>query len=481
MPETPASIIGGYFVGKGKRSGESRIVMPFHRQMFSCIDNWFIGALPEGKRNLAICIPPRHTKTTLARDIVEFGLAWFPDSKWIYTSYASQLAIDQTIKIRSAIDSQWYREWFRDMGTWSDETEGTQDHFKTAYGGEVYGVGAGGAVTGFGAGMKRNAFGGAIIIDDPLKADEARSETAREHLKNWFSGTLYSRRNYDKTPMLLIAQRLHPEDLVGHLKQAMPDEWYFLEIPAVAPGATDTIWPETFSYETAMRLKEIDPFSYYSQYQQEPIVPGGAIIKAEWWRYYDNFVAVDRKCDVKIITADTAYGVKDANDYSVFQCWGFEGNQRAYLLDQVRGKWGYEQLVQVACEFWKKHSATDPYDRVRPVYRMYIENKASGQSLVQQHDLFREKGINAFPWNPGQRDKVARVKECLPAIYAGRVILPDTPEASWVDDFIAECSAFSEDMSQTHDDQVDAMAMAILLCRGKLGGLSEQENSQEVA
>ena len=197
------------------------------------------------------------------------------------------------------------------------------------------------------------------------------------------------------------------------------------------------------------------------------------MIRGDWWRYYDDFDAVNRKCDVKIITADTAYGVKDANDYSVFQCWGFEGSQRAYLLDQVRGKWGYEQLVQVACDFWKKHSVTDQYGRFQPVFRMYIENKASGQSLVQQHDLFREKGINAFPWNPGQKDKVARVKECLPSIYAGRVILPDTPEASWVDDFMAECSAFSEDMSQSHDDQVDAMTMAILLWRGELGGLSE--------
>lgn len=464
-----ASPIKWYFQKKGELSRENRVIRPFHNKIFSKIDKWFIGDLPEGKRNLAICIPPRHTKTTLARDAVELGLGFFPDSEWIYTSYSSQLAIDQTVKIRAALDSEWYKQIFK----WSQDTDGRQDYFKTTQGGSVYGVGAGGSITGFGAGKKRKEFGGAIIIDDPLKADDARSQATREHLKNWFTGTLLSRRNSDDTPMLLIAQRLHPEDLVGHIKKHMPDEWDFLEIPALPSDSQDTIWPETFSYKTAMQLKEIDPFAYYSQYQQEPIVPGGAIIKDEWWRYYDNFDAVNKMCDVKIITADTAYGTKDANDYSVFQCWGFEGNQRAYLLDQVRGKWGYEQLIGVALDFWEKHSVVDKWSRWRPVYAMYIENKASGQSLVQQYDLFREKGINAFPWNPGQKDKVARVKEILLSIYSGRVILPDTPEASWVDDFLAECSAFSEDMSHSHDDQTDAMAMAIHLWRGELGGISE--------
>lgn len=467
------SLIGGYFITKGEKAREPRIVMPFHAEMFKLIDAWFLGELPGGKRNLAICIPPRHTKTTLARDIVEFGLGCFPDSEWLYTSYSTQLAVDQTVKIRQAVDSEWYREMFSSLHTFMDETDGRQDYFRTSFGGSVYGVGAGGSITGFGAGKKRKEFGGAIIIDDPLKADDARSEKERENVRNWFTGVLSSRKNHDDTPMLLIAQRLHPEDLVGHLKQTLADEWHFLEIPAVIPGTEQTIWPATFSYESAMRLKEIDPFAFYSQYQQQPIVPGGAIIKADWWRYYTDSDAVNRKCDVKIITADTAYGVKDANDYSVFQCWGFEGNQRAYLLDQVRGKWGYEQLVQVACEFWQKHSATDPYGRFQPVYRMYIENKASGQSLVQQYDLFREKGVNAFPWDPGLKDKVARVKECLPSIFSGRVILPDTPEASWIDDFIAECSAFSEDMSHSHDDCCDCLAMALLLWRGELGGRSD--------
>lgn len=458
-----------FFLAHGGYVGKPRVIKPYLAECFRYVKQWMFGGLPGGKRNLSINIPPRHGKTFLARDVVSYSMGLWPDSEFIYVSYAAKLAVEQTKQIKFAMNSEWYQK----MWPWVGEVFGQQDHFATKYGGKIFGVGMDGPITGFGAGQKRSEFGGAIIIDDILRASDARSDVERNKANEWYTGALLSRKNHDRTPILNISQRLHPDDIVGHLKANDPDDWYFIVTPAVDEERQTTIWPETFSYESAMRLKEIDPFTFYSQYQQEPIVPGGAMIKAEWWRYYTDFDAINRKCDVKIITADTAYGVKDANDYSVFQCWGFEGSQRAYLLDQVRGKWGYEQLVQVACEFWDKHSATDPYSRFQPVYRMYIENKASGQSLVQQHDLFREKGINAFPWNPGQKDKVARVKECLAAIYSGRVILPDTPEASWMDDFIAECSAFSEDMSHSRDDCVDSMTMALLLWRGELGGRSD--------
>lgn len=296
------------------------------------------------------------------------------------------------------------------------------------------------------------------------------------HTQNWFTGTLLSRRNRKTTPMLMIAQRLHPDDLVGHVRQKFANSWHFVKIPLIEDGATDTIWPESYSYAEAMQLREVDPFAYYSQYQQEPIIPGGSLIKSDWWRYWNGDVnEIKKRCDVIMIFSDTAYGVKDANDYSVFQCWGFEGNQRMYLLDQIRGKWGYEQLVPTAIAFWDKHAQGGKHGAWPGVYRMYIENKASGQSLIQQHQLFRDNNVNAFPWNAGDYgplDKVGRVKECLLPIYNGQVILPGDEGEVWVDDFVSECSAFSEDMSQSHDDQADTMTMAILTWRGLMRGVS---------
>lgn len=465
-------MIEGYFKIKGKALGEHRIIRPFHKRIFRALDQWFAGLLPDSKKNLAVCIPPRHTKTTLARDIVECGLAVAPDSEWIYTSYSATLAVDQTVKIKETLNSEWY---LRFTGGLVGMVDGRQDYFRTKAGGCVYGVGALGAITGFGAGKKRPEFGGAIIIDDPLKASDANSPTVREKVNQWFTGTLLSRRNAGNgTPMLLIAQRLHPHDLVGYLKETSADEWYFLEIPALPDGEEETIWPETFDRKAAEWLRETEPSTFYAQYQQTPIPPGGGMIKDEWWVYWDDEMTrdeVEARIDIKIITADTAYSTKESADYSVFQCWGFEGSQRVYLLDQVRGRWSYEHLLAVACEFWEKHSVGDSAGYVQPVYRMYIENKASGQSLVQQYDLFREREINCLPWDGGQRDKVSRVRECLASIAAGRVQLPRNEP--WMDSFMAECSAMSEDGSQVHDDQVDAMTMAILIWRGQMGGRSE--------
>ena len=459
--------LGEFFQTHGAAVGSPRVIRPYLQRCFRHANAWLQGELPAGRRHLAICIPPRQGKTLLARDIIAYALGLWPDSEFIYTSYAAELAVAQTYAIRNVLNSAWYRSIFPGVGP----ADGQQHFFRTRHGGSVLGVGNGGAITGFGAGKKRSRFGGAVVIDDPLKADEARSETARRRLHEWFTGTLLSRRNHDRTPILLIAQRLHPEDLVGRIRRAMAADWHFLEIPALAPNAADTIWPKTFSRESAERLREIDPFAFCSQYQQEPVIPGGALIKSDWWRFFNEPAeAVRRRCDCVVITADTAYTEKEAGDYSVFQAWGFEGRERIYLLDQIRGRWGWEKLVPAACAFWDKHGAGPT-----PVYRMYIENKASGQSLVQQHELFRERRINAFPWNSieyGPRDKVGRVKESVIPIFAGQVILPGDPGAAWVDDFIAECAAFSEDMSQSHDDQVDAMTMAILVWRGLAGGRS---------
>lgn len=445
---------------------------PFHKRIYDAAWAWMRGTLPDGKRNLAICIPPRHTKTALARTIVEFGLGFFPDSEWIYTSYTTTLAVDQTVKIRDMVNSEWYKGIFLPIGM--NANEGRQEYFTTTAGGSVYGVGALGTITGFGAGKKRAAFGGAIIIDDPLNASDATSDTVREKVNNWFTGTLLSRRNAGSdTPMLLIAQRLHPHDLVGYLKETYPEEWSFMEIPVVEPGAETTIWPAVISYPEAMRLKEIDPFTFNAQYQQTPVPPGGGMIKQEWFKNYWTPAGLEQALrhqeSVKIITADTAYGTKEANDYSVFQCWLLEGCEKAYLVDQIRGKWAYPDLLQAAVGFWTKHN-----DSNFPVYRMFIENKASGQSLVQQQDLFREKGINCHPWSGGNKDKASRVRECLGIIAGGRVLLPESiDDAPWADDFIAECCAFTETNSQLHDDQVDAMTMALLIWRSSLGGRSD--------
>lgn len=462
-----------YHLAKGQYLGARRTETRAHRRLLGEIADWYLGRLAGGARNLAVNVPPRFGKTAVACDMIEYTLGVWPDAEFIYTAYSADLAVEQVRKIKETLDSDWYRAIF----PWMRVTEGQQKYFRTAQGGSVYGAGMAGSITGFGAGKKnREGFGGAIVIDDPMKADQARSETTRKHLRDWYTGTLLSRRNARATPILLIAQRLHPQDLAGYIETKFAKRWRFVKMPLIEPGSTETIWPEVYDYDEALELKEVDPFAFHAQYQQEPTYPGGALLKTAWWRHWRDRDDVERRCDCKIITADTAYGAGEANDYSVFQCWGFEGARRMYLLDQIRGRWGYEELLPAAIAFWDKHQGDDADGAALPATRLYIENKASGQSLVQQHDLFRERGVNAFPWNArdfGPTDKVGRVKETVPLVFSGDVVLPEPAAEPWVEDFIAECGAFAEDMSHGHDDQVDALTMAALFLRAmRKGGLA---------
>lgn len=438
-----------FFEAHGKAIHAPRVVMPFHRRIFAAMRQWVCGKLPDCKRNLAICMPPRHGKTFIARDLVAWGLGCFPDSEWIYTSCSAKLAITQTLSIKTTVSSDWYQRVFSYVGVLPGK--GRQDQFSTPAGGSVYGVGVGGTITGFGAGKKRAEFGGGIIIDDPLQARDAYSEAVREGCNTWYSQVLYSRRNSDNTPVLLIMQRLHEADLVGYIMEREPDLWHIMQIP-VRDEAGQVLWPETFSADTAARMEELDPFAFSSQYMQQPTPLGGAMVKADWIQRYNEPPAIS----TLLITMDTALKTGEHNDFSVLACWGSDGCN-VYLLDIERGKWEAPDLLDRTAAFLRKHRPRRPTKvRVRGVM---IEDKASGTGLIQS--LRRDESLRDMPIIavPRGRDKVSRVNDILPFIRAGRLHVPDS--APWLPAYMGELAAFSPAMSHKHDDQVDVTVDAL--------------------
>lgn len=461
-----------------------------HRKLASALERFLVDVLAKKSPRLMVFMPPRHGKSEL---VSRYFPAWtfgnHPDISIIGSSYSNDLISRMNRDVQRIIDSAGYCEVFPRIGLNAKNIRATaqgtylrnSDIFEIVGHKGVYrsaGVGAG--ITGMGADI--------LNIDDPVKdAREANSETVRKSVWEWYTSTAYTRLS-PGGGVLLTMTRWHVDDLAGRLLEAMRkdegDRWEIINFPAIATADEEhrkegeALHPERWPLAYLDNIRQaIGEYNWYALYQQEPTIPGGALIKSDWWRYWEGDVEeIKKRCDVIVMTADTAYGVKDANDFSVFQCWGFEGNKRIYLLDQVRGKWGYEQLVPMALRFWEKHSEGGKHGSFPAVLRMYIENKASGQSLIQQHRLFRDKGVNAHPWNAtdfGPADKVGRVKESLLAIYAGQVILPGGDGERWVDDFISECAAFSEDMSHVHDDQVDCMTMAVLIWRGLMRGITE--------
>ncbi|NNH02211.1 phage virion morphogenesis protein [Acinetobacter sp. ANC 5414] len=237
-------------------------------------------------KRLIINIPPRYSKTELA--VINF-MAWCfgkaPDSEFIHVSYSATLAANNAFQTRNLVQEASYKRVFPDFALRDDSK--AKDDWRTAEGGVCYSQGTGGTITGFGAGKFRDSFGGAIIIDDPHKASEARSDTIRKGVIEWFQNTLESRTNSPDTPIIVIMQRLHEEDLAGWLLDGgNGEEWEHLELSAIQPDGS-ALWPAKHNIETLERMELAAPYVFAGQYRQRPSPPAGGFFKP------DNIEIVD--------------------------------------------------------------------------------------------------------------------------------------------------------------------------------------------
>lgn len=415
--------------------------------------NWHQGAICNALERvvlgdttrLIINIPPRSGKTELA--VINF-IAWcmgnFPESEFIHASYSKRLATNNTYNARAVMQHEKFTTIFGEPDFRGDSN--AKDEFRTGAGGIVYATGADGTITGYGAGGMGDQFKGAIIIDDPHKAGEGSSDTMRQNVIDWFSTTMESRKNNPNTPIIVIMQRLHENDLSGFLLAGGNGEkWEHLNIPAVADD--ESFWPDQFPIEDLKRLEKTNTYRYAGQYMQKPAPIGGGIFKTKWWNFYTVLPVIKHR----LIFADTAQKTKEQNDFSVFQCWGLGADDRIYLLDMVRGKWEAPQLLLQARAFWQKHHGRS--SGMGTLRKMMIEDKSSGTGLIQQlRPGVPVEGI------PRSIDKVSRAMDVVPQIEVGNVVLPDPSLAPWLSDILAEAEQFP---NGTHDDTIDPLMDAV--------------------
>lgn len=404
-------------------------------------------------KRLIINVPPRYSKTELA--VVNF-MAWalgkHPDAEFIHTSYAATLAVQNAANARELVKHEEYGQIFPGVGIRADSN--AKGDWRTDKGGVVYAAGSGGTITGFGAGKVRPGFGGAIIIDDPHKPDEANSDVIRKGVIDWFQNTLESRRNSPDTPIIVIMQRLHEEDLAGWLLAGgNGEEWEHVCLEALIDEDLPTeraLWPAKHTVTDLKRLKKASSYIFSGQYQQRPSPKGGEIIKGEWFPRY----RVVPPLKWRAAYVDTAQKAREHNDYTVFLHAGMGQDGKVYLLDCRRGKFDAVKLEQTAKDLWAAWKIPAPYQGT--AYRYFaIEDKSSGTGLIQQL-----KTKHTIPVKPLQRlagqDKYSRVMDVQGHLESGFICLPEA--APWVADFIAECEAFTANDSHKHDDQVDTLA-----------------------
>ncbi|MFY9835697.1 MAG: terminase, partial [Xanthobacteraceae bacterium] len=187
-----------------------------------------------------------------------------------------------------------------------------------------------------------------IIIDDPIKPADGMSETERARVIEWYGGTLISRLNDEAhDAIVVVMQRLHQGDLVGHLLQQQG--WTHLNLPAIAEleqqieigpnqfhtrQVGDLLHPERESRTVLDSIKRsMGSPTFAAQYQQSPVPPGGNMIDWSWFQWYDPNERL--KFEKIVISWDTAMKATELSDYSVGTVWGVFGGF-CYPLDIVR-------------------------------------------------------------------------------------------------------------------------------------------------
>lgn len=403
-------------------------------------------------KRLLIMIPPGHFKTTMVMSYMAWQWIRAPHAKFIYCSYAKDLAEKATYEAKKIITSSDYQRLFNVQ---LDASFKAKDHFKTVQGGTIYGVGVEGAVTGYHAGVAEG-HEGALIIDDILKASDAASETMREKANNYFFSTLLNRRMAgDNTPIIVIAQRLFEGDLMDLLKnRADGYEWEVVEIPAL--DAHDIAIDSRVIDQRALRImRETRPDEFWAQYQQQPQPAGGTLFKREYFTLIDTPEII-----TTAITVDTAETDKMYNDATVFNFWGLykikingvdTGVYAVHSIDLDEIWVEPKDLKQAFFDFWQRCMRF----HMKPHY-VYIEKKSTGVTL--QSVLSELPGMAIIPLNR-TKSKNERFGEIQP--YFASKQLTFERGAPHVDKCIEHLTKITRNGTHARDDIADTFADAI--------------------
>lgn len=415
-------------------------------------------------KRLIINVPPGSSKTELAViTLISRGLAINPRARFLHLSYSSELAELNSAKAKELVLSAEYQSLFplpiksdsNARGRWNVVGEDG-----VSIGG-CYATSTLGQVTGFRAGHMAEGFQGAIIIDDPLKPQDSLSKTKRDQVNNAYINTVQSRKASPDTPVIVIMQRLADEDLTGFLLNGGDGhEWHHVKIPAINEEG-ESYWPDKEPIDTLLKLKEKGNFTFEGQYQQNPYVLGGELLRGEWFGRYAQLPHW-REYSRRAIFVDTAQKTGERNDYTVFLDALQTRDDRIYILNVWRKKVDAVGLLALANDIWASVSVSNGREELPAASAMYIEDKASGTGLIQQ---LQQSG-KFVPVIPVQRttDKLTRLMEVQPHIQAGGVFVPEF--APWVVDFISECEAFTANDSHKHDDQIDPLVDAVNTFKG---------------
>jgi predicted phage terminase large subunit-like protein len=400
-------------------------------------------------KRLIINMPPRHTKSEFASYLLPaWFLGRFPHKKVIQTSHTAELAVGFGRKVRNLVDSEVYHDIFPSLALQADSK--AAGRWNTSKGGDYFAIGVGGAVTGKGADV--------LIIDDPHSEQEAAMAATNpdvyDKVFEWYTSGPRQRLQPGGA-IVVVMTRWAQRDLTGQVlksaAQRTGEEWEVIEFPAILPSGRP-LWPQFWSIEELSALREELPNAkWQAQYQQNPVGNESAIIKRDWWKWWEK--EKPPVCEFILQSWDTAFEKTQRADYSAGTTWGIfsceEDNfaPNIILLNTYKKRVEFPEL---------KRDVMREYNEYEPD-SLIVEKKASGAPLI--YDL-RAMGIPVQEYTPSKgQDKIARLNSVSDIIASGKVWVPRT---RWAEELVDEVAAFP---SGEHDDLVDATTLALMRFR----------------
>lgn len=390
-------------------------------------------------KRLMIFMPPRHTKSeTVTVRYAAYRLEQNPKMNIILGSYNQKLANRFSRKTRRIVENRIKLSTDRKA----------VEEWETSIGGGYRAVGVGAGITGFGANL--------IMVDDPVKSrEEAESETYREKCWDWFNDDLYTRLEPGGA-IVLIMTRWHDDDIAGRLLKEMEEggeKWEVVSLPAIAEDADplgrkkgQALCPERYDTEALEKLrKKLGAYSFAALFQQRPVPIEGALFKRDW---FAGKVIDEAPKNLQWARGyDLAVSQKTSADYTAsFRC-AFDKQGNLYIADGFRKRIEFpEQQRFVIKRMVSEKNTTHG-----------IEKALHGEALVQslrRVTAVRHVGFKAVKVD---KDKFTRALAWANLAEEGRVFLV---RGGWCDEFLDEICRFTG-KGDTHDDQVDAVSLAV--------------------
>ena len=404
-----------------------------------------------------INIPPRTLKSTLVT-ILFPAWVWItePEHNFLTASYSLDLSSEHSVVRRSLLQSAWYQRLFGDRFQLAGDRNQVSQYANNRRG-QMVASSVGATVMGRGCDT--------AILDDPVSADQALSDTERSSTNNWIDGTLRSRLNDPPTgAIVLVMQRLHQLDPTGFVLEHEPELWTPVRFPLEAEE--DETWtfpisgrvvyrkkgeilmPERFPPETVEQLRS-RRLVYCGQYQQRPAALEGNLVKRSEARYYGGIDPrtglADGKLpetfDRKIISVDCSFKDTASSDFVAIGVIGVLGRKR-YLLNVVN-----QRLDAAATEAEIRRQR----EVHRPVNAVLVENKANGPAIIQRLKVNLPGVVEIDP----QGGKIARMFAAAPEWQAGDWYV--LRNAAWTEPFIEQITMFP---AARNDDMCDMMSQA---------------------